>query len=410
MEMRFRFLPGLLVSVLLLALSACKTSSSTSVSGTGALFVATQGDSLVSAYTIDLTTGKLTANGAGVATGTTPSAMLLVPSGSALFIVNSNPAITPTVPPTPCQLPDGAGTISAYTVKSDGTLSPASGSATAGLIPLAMATDSGAHFLFVANQGLQCNPASGTISVFSIQDATLTKVSDVQVADPLASSNPGPTAIAVTPDGKFLYVANQFDGTVTGFSVDASGVLTRLTPGATATVGTAPAGIDITPDGGFLYVANSGSSNVSAFAICNQVVTSCSIPASPDGALTPVTGSPFSAGLGPASIVAAPSGKFLFVVDRQSNQISEYKLATGTGELTPNTQASISTGSSPAGAALRVGTTVVSTTQGTTDYLYVPDLGASSMTAYSFDSTAGILGLLGSPVTTGGQPSAVATK
>ncbi len=408
MGTRFRFLPGLLVPVFLLGLNACKTSSSTTSSGTGALFVSTQGDSLVSAYTINLATGVLTANGAGVATGTIPSAMLLAPSGSALFIVNSNPAITPTVPPTPCTLPDNPGSISAYTVKSDGTLSPASGSAPAGLIPLAMAIDSGGHFLFVANQGLQCKPDSGTISVFSIQDTTLTKVgSDVPVADPSAPSNPGPAGIAVTPDGKFLYVANQFDGTVTGFSVDGSGVLTR---GTTVTVGTAPTGMGVTPDGGFLYIANSGSSNVSAFAVCNQVVTSCSNPTSPDGTLTPLSGSPFSAGLGPTSIVAAPSGKFLFVVDRQSNQISEYKLATGTGVLTANTQASISTGGTPAGVTLRTGTTIVSTTQGTTDYLYVANLGASTMTVFSFDSTVGVLGLVGSPVTTGGQPSAVATK
>jgi 6-phosphogluconolactonase len=395
MEMRFRFLPGLLVSVVLLGLSACKTSSSTTVSGTGALFVATQGDSLVSAYTIDLATGKLTANGAGVATGGVPSAMIVAPSGDSLFIANS-----------------ATNNISSYTVKSDGTLTAGSSTLATGMTPLSMATDSAGHFLFVANQGLQIDPASGTVSVFSIQSGSLTEVagSPFRVATLSASTGPGPAGVAVTPDGKFLYVANQFDGTVTGFSVDASGVLTRLTPGATATVGTAPAGINITPDGGFLYVANSGSSNVSAFAICNQVVTSCSNPTSPDGTLTPVADSPFSAGLGPTFIVAAPSGKFLFVVDRQSNQISEYKLATGTGVLSANTQASISTGNTPTGAALRVGTTVVSTTQGTTDYLYVPDLGASSMTVYSFDSTAGILGLVGSPVTTGGQPSAVATK
>ena len=350
MGTRFRFLPGLLVPVLLLVLSACSSSSSSTSSSTGVLFVSTQGDSLVSPYTIDLSTGLLTKNGAGVATGSVPSAMLTAPSGNALFIANSNPTITPTVPPTPCTLPDNVGSISAYTVKSDGTLSPAGGSATAGLIPLAIATDSGGHFLFVANQGLQCDPASGTVSVFSIQDAALTEVpgSPFRVAAPAASSGTGPSAVAVTPDGKFLYVANQFDGTVTGFSVNAtSGALTR---GPTVLVGTAPSGMDITSDGGFLYVSNSGSSDVSAFAVCNQVLTSCSDPTSPDGVLTPVAGSPFSAGLGPTAIVAAPSGKFLFVVDRQSNQISEYKLATGTGVLTPNTQATISTGSGPAAA------------------------------------------------------------
>src|SRR5713101_983873 len=102
MGTRFRFLPGLLVPVFLLGLNACKTSSSTTSSGTGALFVSTQGDSLVSAYTINLATGVLTANGAGVATGTIPSAMLLAPSGSALFIVNSiAEGIVPVATPAP---------------------------------------------------------------------------------------------------------------------------------------------------------------------------------------------------------------------------------------------------------------------------------------------------------------------
>jgi len=166
----------------------------------------------------------------------------------------------------------------------------------------------------------------------------------------------------------------------------------------------------ITPDGGFLYVSNAGSSNVSGFAVCNQIVTSCSVPTSPDGTLTPVLGSPFSAGLGPSSIAVAFSGKFLFVVDRQSNQVSEYKLATGTGELTPNTQASISTGGTPTSITIRAGTTVNSTTQGITDYVYVSNLGSSTITAYNFDSTVGVLGLVGSPVITGGQPSAVAAE
>ena len=102
----------------------------------------------------------------------------------------------------------------------------------------------------------------------------------------------------------FLYVSNQFDSTVTTFSVDASGLLTR---GPVVPVGTAPSALAITPDGGFLYVAN--SSTVSGFAICNQVVTSCNDPNTPDGILTPLTGSPFSAGLGPVSIVVRTVGE-----------------------------------------------------------------------------------------------------
>ncbi len=391
MGTRFRFLAGLVIPALLCA-SACNTiSSSSAPAGIGALFVATQGDSSVSAFSIDLTDGTLTANGKSVATGSTPSAMILASSGKAVFVANS-----------------GTNDISAYTVQSDGTLAAASGTQPAGMTPLSMATDSAGKFLFVANQGSQADPASGTISVFTVQGTTLAEVmgSPFRAAAPAAPSGTGPAGVAVTPDGKFLYVANQFDGTVTAYSVDASGVLTQ---GPTLPVGTAPSAMAITPNGGFLYVAN--SSTVSAFAICNQVITSCSDPTSPDGSLTPLAGSPFSSGLGPVSIVVAPSGKFLFVVDRLSNQVSEYKVTTGTGILTPNTQATISTAANPVSVALRVGTTTDATTGGTMDYLYVAELGASSISIYVFDSTVGTLGRVGAPITiTGGQPSAVAAE
>jgi 6-phosphogluconolactonase (cycloisomerase 2 family) len=391
MGTRFRFLAGIVVPVLLVGLSACNNSSSSSSAGTGALFVANQGDSTVTSFSIDLSTGLLTANGGSIATGSVPSAMVLAPSGTALFIANS-----------------GSNNISAYTVKTDGTLTAAGSSQATGMTPLGIAMDSGGHFLFVANQGLQIDPNSGTVSVFAVSNTSLAEVpgSPFVVAAPGAPSGTGPSGVAVTPDGKFLYVSNQFDSTVSKFSVDASGVLTR---GPVVAVGTTPATLAITADGSFLYVAN--ASTISGFAICGQVLTSCSNPNSPDGSLTVIEGSPFSSGVNPVAIVAAPSGKFLYAVSRQSNQIAEYKVATGTGVLTANTQAVISTGATPVGAAIRVGSTTNTTTGGTTDYLYVPNLGSSSVSVYSFDSTVGLLSLDGGPVSiTAGQPGAVAAE
>jgi len=391
MGTRFRFLAGIVVPVLLVGLSACNNSSSSSSAGTGAVFIASQGNSSVFSFSIDLSTGLLTANGSLVPTGSVPSAMLLAPSGTVMFVANS-----------------GSNNISAYTVKTDGTLTAAGSTQPAGMTPLSMAMDSAGHFLFVANQGLQIDPNSGTVSVFAVSSTSLTEVpgSPFVVAAPGAPGGTGPSGVAVTPDGKFLYVSNQFDSTVSKFSVDSSGVLTR---GPVVPVGTTPATLAITADGGFLYVAN--ESTISGFAICGQVLTSCSDPTSPDGSLTAVAGSPFSAGINPVAIIAAPSGKFLFAVNRQSNQISQYKVATGTGVLTPNTQAVISTGATPVGAAIRAGTTTITSTGGTTDYLYVPNLGSSSVSVYSFDSTVGLLGLDGGPVSiTGGQPTAVAAE
>ena len=198
MGTKFRFLAGIALPALLFCLTACSSSTSGTTSGTGALFVAALGDSSVSSFSIDLATGLLTANGGTTPTGGTPAAMLLAPSGTEMFIANS-----------------GTNNISAYTVKSDGTLTAASGTTGTGMTPLAMSMDSAGKFLFVANQGLQVDPTSGTVSVFSVQGTTLTEVpgSPFIVGGLSLASGPGPAGLAVTPDGKYLYVSSQFDST-----------------------------------------------------------------------------------------------------------------------------------------------------------------------------------------------------
>jgi 6-phosphogluconolactonase len=408
MGIRLRFLAACVLAFSLFQLGSCSSTSSTS--GTGALFVTTQGDSLVTPFSINLSTGVLSTNGNGVATGAVPGSAVLASSSKTLFVANMNSSIAPGLS---CTLPN-AGSISGYSVNTDGTLTAASGNATtAGIIPAAMALDSNGH-LFVANQGLQCDPTSATISVFSVTGTGLTAVSSITAkgapGDLAQDEGPGPAGIAVTPDGKFLYVANRFDGSVTQYSVDASSG--ALAPGQNYAVGTAPIGVAITPDGGFLYVANSGvnSNSVSAFAICNQVVTSCSNPTQPDGTLTSVPGSPFSSGLGPVAIVIEPTGKFLFVADQQSDQISEFRISKGTGLLAANSQTTISTGANPSWLAFRAGTGTIAATSGVLNFLYVANLGGSTISVFSFDSTVGVLGQVNAPVTTGGQPSAIATE
>jgi 6-phosphogluconolactonase len=404
MGMSLRFLAAFVLAFAMLQFSSC--SSNSSPSGTGALFVTTQGDSLVTPFSINLSTGVLSANGDGAATGAVPGSVVLDSSSKTLFVANMNSSIPSGAS---CTLPN-AGSISGYTVNTDGTLTASGNATSAGIIPAAMALDTNGH-LFVANQGLQCDPTSGTISVFSASGASLTLMSSITaVGAPSDLQGPGPAGIAVTPDGKFLYVANRYDGSVTQYSLDPSSA--TLVAIQNYAVGTAPIGLAITPDGGFLYVANSGanSNSISAFAICNQLVTSCINPTQPDGTLTPVAGSPFASGLGPVAIVIEPTGKYLFAADQQSNQVSEFKISTGTGVLAPNSQTTISSGANPSWLAFRAGTTTISTTNGTLNFLYVANLGASTLSVFSFDSTVGVLGQVSAPVTTGGQPSAIATE
>ena len=53
--------------------------------------------------------------------------------------------------------------------------------------------------------------------------------------------------------------------------------------------------------------------------------------------LTPVAGSPFTAGSGPRGVVVDPSGKFVYAANEGSNNISAYSINATSGALTPVT-------------------------------------------------------------------------
>jgi 6-phosphogluconolactonase (cycloisomerase 2 family) len=382
--MGLRFLSVVAASLLLVFLLSCSSGSSSS--GTGFLYVATQGDSLVTPFTIDLSTGRLSTNGKGSATGSTPSAMVVSSSGKVVFVANT-----------------GDNSITSYSINSDGTLATGStAQCSTGASPVNMAVDSGGKFLFVTYLGSQLDPNQpSAICVFSINNTQLTQASVTTFAVP----TPGPAGAAATPDAKFLYVSNRFDNSVTQYSVDGSGNLATF---ASYPAGTSPAGMALVTakDTTFLYVANTGSNTVSGYAVCLVISSLC---ANADGTLVS-TGNPFSVQLGPVAMAATSDAAFLFVVDQQSNQVSQLKIAGGSGVLSANAPATVSTGLTPSWAAIRKGVTAVTTTGGTTDYLYVPNLGASTVSVYSYDSTKGVLSVDGQSVSTGGQPSSVATQ
>src|SRR5438093_10975688 len=52
------------------------------------------------------------------------------------------------------------------------------------------------------------------------------------------------------------------------------------------------------------------------------------------GNLTPVLGSPFTAGTSPVSVLIHPSNKFAYVANQTGNDISLFNIDSETGELT----------------------------------------------------------------------------
>ncbi|MBZ5707293.1 MAG: lactonase family protein [Acidobacteriia bacterium] len=374
--------------------TGCSSSSSSGGGGTGDLLVATQSDMSVSSFQVDLGTGKLSAQGTSATTGmgSVPSAMVITPDGNSAFVANG-----------------GSNDIARFMVNSDGTVTGVTPNQPAtmnpmilALDPTSLAVDSGGKFLFVANQG------SDNISIFSISGTTLT-----EVAGSPFPTDPDPAGIAVAPSNNFVYVSNSINGTVSAYTFDSTTGALAAIPGSPYTTtgtapGIAPAGLAVAAassgnaSGTFLYVANSGSSNVSAFAICTTITTTC---LAADGSLTQVTGSPFSAQPGPVAIVAAPSGEFLYVADKQANQISSYKIGAATGVLTPTSPANISTGLNPVSIAM----------PSSGQFVYVTNIGSASISAYTIatdtkGTPTGALKLADKPLLTAGQPAAVALK
>jgi 6-phosphogluconolactonase (cycloisomerase 2 family) len=183
----------------------------------------------------------------------------------------------------------------AYAVADDGRLIepgtpfPAGDTGAVGL-----AVSPNGRTLYVANQS---NP--GTVSVFAVlPDGQL----DLQ--DNVATGSVQPRNVAVSPDGRFLFVSHgtPLDDTpdaIVTFDIQPNGTLGRSQ--TTQSLCAGGAGMDISLDGRFLYVACMRSNSVFGFQI------------GADGSLTPVPGVRFDAPLIPEGMTMAPDGQHLYI-------------------------------------------------------------------------------------------------
>jgi DNA-binding beta-propeller fold protein YncE len=81
--------------------------------------------------------------------------------------------------------------------------------------------------------------------------------------------------------------------------------------------------VTVHPSGKFAYVTNAGSNNISGYTINPST-----------GALTAIAGSPFAAGFSPISVAVDPNGKFAYVANWEGNNVSGYTINPNTGALT----------------------------------------------------------------------------
>jgi 6-phosphogluconolactonase (cycloisomerase 2 family) len=185
-------------------------------------------------------------------------------------------------------------------------------------------TDPSGRYLYIVDLG------TSFVNAYSINtDTTSASYGAVTAiaSSPTIATGVFPFGIVATPDGKFLYVTNSGDNTISGYSIGADGGLTALTLSASqfATLNV-PAVPVIDPTGQFLYVPNNGGSSVSAFTI-NAT----------NGALALIGSSAISTGLNaPFQAVTDPTGHFLFVTNSGDGTVASFSIG-GTGALTAMT-------------------------------------------------------------------------
>lgn len=232
------------------------------------------------------------------------------------------------------------------------------------------------YFLYVANE------ISTTISGFGINNNG--SLGSLLQASTALGSSPG--ALAVTPDGKYLYVVSYSGSTLSAFSIDGlSGALSAIS-GASYTVSTAPSSLAISPYGNFLYVVSQGNS-ASVPAIPAKIAAY--MISSTSGALIAKGEIDLSSyGYNPTSIAVDSSGNFAYVSFSSSLKIAGFSIDQTYGTLT-------SLSSSPVSLPAVVQSTGKLVTTSTSKlYLAVSTSSGAGIVGYTVDSATGDLTLI----------------
>ncbi len=332
-------------------------------------YVVNSGNNTVSQYTIDATTGALTPmTPSTVDAGSGPISITVDAFSKYAYVANSQD-----------------DTVSQYTISAEGALSAMTPSTVlTGRSPSFVTADSFGDNVFVTNY------SDNTVSLF--YDAN--SYGNIYLPwlpwppDTVATGL-GPASVTVAPSGKYAYVTNFSDNTVSQYTVDATGAiaLSSMTP-STVAAGAGPVSVTVDASVKYAYVANFGDNSVSQYTISATT-----------GVLTPMTPSTVAAGAGPRSITVDPSGKYAYAANFSDNTISQYLISPTTGALSPMTPSTVATGTGPRSVMV----------DPSGKFAYAVNEGDNSISQYTISATTGALTPM-APATVGSGLSPRAIK
>ena len=338
-------------------------------------YVVNYGSSNISAFSINASTGAIdaiTVPGSLSTTGPSPISIAASPDGKFAFVANQG------------------GGVSAYTINpSTGALGTVTGSPfAAGATPFAVTVSPDGRFAYVANY------TSNSISAYTINSSTGALGTNTVPGSPFDNGAfTRPTSITVSPNGKFAYVANYENRSVSAYTINPStGALATVT-GSPFRAGGGSWFVTVSPDSKFAYVANYNSDSISAYTID---------PIS--GALGEVAGSPFANGTStfPSAISISADTKFAYIANERYDSVSVYTIDSSTGALGTSTALS-----SPF-AADDGPVSITLSPDG--KFAYTANYNSGSISAYTINPSTGALGaVISSPFKAGTQPRSVVT-
>ena len=268
---------------------------------------------MVTAFSIDLATGKLTQLNQVSSKGGGPCHVSLDPEGKFVFVANYN-----------------TGSIASYQVHPDGSLGEAVSfiQHTGSSVNLQRQRGPHAHSVVPSPDGrflLSADLGLDEVLVDKIgADGSLTPDDP-----PFAKVAPGsgPRHIAFGPGGKFVYVVSEMIPGVTVFRYNAErGSLESIQ--AISSLPEGPIGnssgaeIAVSPNGRFVYSSNRGANSIAVFKVDGAKGTLTEAGRFPSGGKTP------------RNFAIDPTGHWLFADHQDSDNIVEFRIDPNTGALT----------------------------------------------------------------------------
>jgi 6-phosphogluconolactonase len=323
------------------------------------LYAANEVSSSISGYSVDSSTGALTAlPGFPLSSGLNPVFLTHDPLNKFLVVVDI-----------------AAGNMRVYGIDSGtGALMEVPPSPYAlGMEPRAAAIDPSGKFVYVASQSLN------SVAAFNMNlSGVLTAVQGSPFATGGTAASSFGCCVVVDPTGKFVYVADIAN--VYAFSINASS-------GALTLVSTIPAptenGLAVDPAGAFLYAVGFANS-IQTYRI--DAMT---------GALTPAISSPTATHAGAFTIALDPVGRFAYTVEAGQTLVG-YSLQNGVftslGDFSSGALGSVQLAIDPSGS-----------------FIYAPQTGTdNNISGFQITPSSGFLTpITGSPTPSGKQPFSI---